>query len=473
MARRANRGRGWKKTSKVNLKEAKAVMEDVSRYEDCDIELSEDEENCNSRICGDQLDNELEVDRQCLLDASIAVVEVNNLEETNSDLIEIEAVHNLEAEGAKEGHSEGVHETAPTQDWRQLFRSEKSLGMLHYFAPSKEDGRVVVKPPKEAIEEGILKLSPSLVGQFLDKPLPCNLVYRAVKSLWAQYGKVEVFLLENGLYLFRFADEKTRDDVMEAKIWLLVNKPLILRKWTPGMQLLKLSLSTVPVWIKLHNLPIEFWNTTCLSYLASGVGKPLCADSVTEEQLRIGYARVLVEVSVESDFPKEIEIVGADGSRVVVGIEYPWIPVKCHKCKSFCHLTHTCTKIEKQVWIPKKSVPVIHPQVDIGTKKGSEINMKAGSRIVDKEQWSVVKSAMKTPMSKISARENYHWTNSFHLLARVDGRCGPGEVRDSGPKSQSLQEAIEFALNEENTKNKGKGKLREEEILMRGFSPTA
>jgi hypothetical protein len=64
--------------------------------------------------------------------------------------------------------------------------------------------------------------------------------------------------------------------------------------------------------------------------------------------------------------------------------------------------------------------------------------MKAGSKITDKEQWSVVKSTKKTPISKIPARENYHWTNSFHLLTRADGRCGLGEVRDSSPKSQSL-----------------------------------
>jgi hypothetical protein len=69
------------------------------------------------------------------------------------------------------------------QDWRSLLRSEKSLGALQYFAPSNEDGRIVVKPPNEAIVEGILKWSPSLVGQFLDKPLPFYVVKRAVDSL--------------------------------------------------------------------------------------------------------------------------------------------------------------------------------------------------------------------------------------------------------------------------------------------------
>ena len=156
--------------------------------------------------------------------------------------------------------------------------------------------------------------------------------------------RLKFFLLENGLYLFRFEDEKTRDEVMEAKVWHMANKPLILQKWTPGMQLLKLSLSSIPVWIKLHNLPIEFWNSTCLSYVASGVGKPICANSVTEEQLRLGFARVLVEVNMDSDFPKEVEIVGANRSRVVVGVEYPWIPVKC---KSVSHLVIWLTLVQK------------------------------------------------------------------------------------------------------------------------------
>jgi hypothetical protein len=38
---------------------------------------------------------------------------------------------------------------------------------------------------------------------------------------------------------------------------------------------------------------------------------------------------------VDSEFPKEIEVVGADGERVVVGVEYPWLPLKCNKCKSW------------------------------------------------------------------------------------------------------------------------------------------
>jgi hypothetical protein len=42
---------------------------------------------------------------------------------------------------------------------------------------------------------------------------------------------------------------------------------------------------------------------------------------VIVEPLRLGFARVLVEVDVNSEFPKEIEILGLGGEINKVGIE--------------------------------------------------------------------------------------------------------------------------------------------------------
>jgi hypothetical protein len=74
--------------------------------------------------------------------------------------------------------------------------------------------------------------------------------------MWNQYGRIEVFSTDNGIYIFRFNDEKTRGEVLEATIWRIANQLIILRKRQPGMQLLKLSLSSIPIWIKLIHLPI-------------------------------------------------------------------------------------------------------------------------------------------------------------------------------------------------------------------------
>jgi hypothetical protein len=141
------------------------------------------------------------------------------------------------------------------------------------------------------LRKEFLSGSLALLGYFLDKPLPYFLVKKSVSIMWKQYGEVEVFSLENGMFIFRFQDESTCEDVLEAKLWHVANKPLILRKWLPGMQVLKLTLSSILVWIKLMHLPLEFWTPNCLSHVASGVGKLLYADKVTEERRRLGYAR--------------------------------------------------------------------------------------------------------------------------------------------------------------------------------------
>jgi hypothetical protein len=141
----------------------------------------------------------------------------------------------------------GSEPEVEASNWRGLFQTVNSLSKLEYFAPKIAGGKVVVSPPEEAVEEGIDKWKTSLVGQFLDKPLPYFLLKKIcgcyVEAIW----EVEVFSLENGMYIFRFSDEATYNEVMEARIWHVANKPLILRKWSPGMQVLNFTLTSIAV----------------------------------------------------------------------------------------------------------------------------------------------------------------------------------------------------------------------------------
>jgi hypothetical protein len=64
--------------------------------------------------------------------------------------------------------------------------------------------QVLVSPLEEAIIEGIDKWKSSIVEQFLDKPLPFYLVKGYVANMWKQYEDIEVFSLENGMFIFCF-----------------------------------------------------------------------------------------------------------------------------------------------------------------------------------------------------------------------------------------------------------------------------
>jgi hypothetical protein len=103
---------------------------------------------------------------------------------------------------------------------------------------------------------------------------------------------------------------------------------------------------------------MEFWTTSCLSHVASGVGKPLYGDRITEQQIQLGFARVLVEIDIKSKCPKEILIRRANGTSNSIGVEYPWLPTKCSTCGGFGHATYACAtnKKEKKIWVPKNKV---------------------------------------------------------------------------------------------------------------------
>ncbi|XP_062155223.1 uncharacterized protein LOC133863288 [Alnus glutinosa] len=110
------------------------------------------------------------------------------------------------------------------------------------------------------------------------------------------------------------------------------------------------------------------WTSNGLSYVASGVSVPLYANKVTEEQKRLGFARVLIEIDVHSTCPKELIICRANGDIVTVGVVYSWLPPKCSTCGTFGHATYTCNKKEQKVWVPKKISNSPHKKVSLGAK---------------------------------------------------------------------------------------------------------
>lgn len=92
--------------------------------------------------------------------------------------------------------------------------------------------------------------------------------------------------------------------------------------------------------MKLPDLPLNYWGAETLSKIASRLGKPLFADACTAKQKRLSYARVLVEMNITQNLPKEVEIVDPAGRTFVQNIKYDWKPLFCKKCTRF---GHTCS----------------------------------------------------------------------------------------------------------------------------------
>ncbi|MBA0723534.1 hypothetical protein Golax_004108 [Gossypium laxum] len=67
-------------------------------------------------------------------------------------------------------------------------------------------------------------------------------------------------------------------------------------------------------------------------------------DNITALQQLLVYAKVCVEISVDFELPHFINVELCDGSFVSIGVEVPWLPMRCLQCRPFSHFGKHCSK---------------------------------------------------------------------------------------------------------------------------------
>lgn len=67
--------------------------------------------------------------------------------------------------------------------------------------------------------------------------------------------------------------------------------------------------------------------------MSSAIGKPTFADKTTSEQSNLARARVLIEVSGETQFYSEISLNYNNGLRKTQPVLYEWVPYVCKYVK--------------------------------------------------------------------------------------------------------------------------------------------
>ncbi|XP_077223018.1 uncharacterized protein LOC143856635 [Tasmannia lanceolata] len=170
---------------------------------------------------------------------------------------------------------------------------------------------------------------------------------------WKLKGEFQIYNLHRGFFLFKFNNNEDCDTILEGSNYFFVGRPLILRRWEPGMAIEKLNLSTVPIWMRFPELNLSFWSAHCLSKIASKIGHPLYMDVQTTEASWLSYALVCIEVEAGIDLPNQIDI------RTYLGVthqkvEYEWRPSSCKECKSFSHASSSCLKKQAKENVKKE-----------------------------------------------------------------------------------------------------------------------
>ncbi|GJY16731.1 hypothetical protein Tco_0387153 [Tanacetum coccineum] len=89
--------------------------------------------------------------------------------------------------------------------------------------------------------------------------------------------------------------------------------PIFMKKWHPDVNLLKEDVSTVPVWVKLHGVPVTDFSEDVLSAIATKLGTPLMLDSYTSDVCmqswgRSSYTRAMIELRADMELKDNIVV---------------------------------------------------------------------------------------------------------------------------------------------------------------------
>ncbi|XP_028066993.1 uncharacterized protein LOC114269841 [Camellia sinensis] len=108
------------------------------------------------------------------------------------------------------------------------------------------------------------------------------------------------------------------------------------------MKLSKDQLDKIPIWVKLFNVPMEYWDEDGLSRIASVIGEPLYMDILTAYEDRVSFAKVCVEIGIDSILPTDF-LIKCEGTSIEVRVEYLLKPTKC---KVFGHADDRCIRTQ-------------------------------------------------------------------------------------------------------------------------------
>lgn len=339
-----------------------------------------------------------------------------------SDIVSSSADHiSLGPEGLEEGELACSPVISPDRkpSWSSVVAKgpPKSGLVLEYFPPAPpllEDGPITIKPPAEVLQKGNNLWNNCLVGSFIHSRLPFKLVEESVQKLWGSLGLQKVFLQDKGYFIFKFSNPEERDNVLALGPWYISNKLIYLKHWKEGLDFVSDACSKTPVWVKFHNVPLSYLTASGLSYLASGIGKPLFVDKVTEKLEPMTFARMCVEISTSTALPSSLDVVILDEETkseklVSVKVEYQNKPLSCSHCKTFGHSLLRCPQANYK-WVPKL-VPIAPERAPLVEVHSDAPEMSPAG---EKDSWTLV---AKGPKLQVVLDPPSPTPNLFNLLS--------------------------------------------------------
>ncbi|KAJ4880564.1 hypothetical protein Rs2_37619 [Raphanus sativus] len=194
----------------------------------------------------------------------------------------------------------------------------------------------------------------SLMGRLLNPD--CQTMAKMIDFMptaWRVFGRVRGIALSRDRFQFVFQREEDLETVLKDRPWSYNYWTMILERWTANPP--ADYLQTMKIWIRMRNIPANFFTVETMFKLAGEVGLAEKVEYDPKVSHTKDYVRALVLFDANNP-AKAARKLSVEGGTVTITYEYEKLHKCCYHCLRLTHENVKCTLRKKSTVVRQKTV---------------------------------------------------------------------------------------------------------------------
>lgn len=111
-------------------------------------------------------------------------------------------------------------------------------------------------------------------------------------------GRLDMVDLGKDFFLVRFSVQEDLETVLKRGPWFIGEHFLSIRKWEANFKSSEALVTSMAVWVRLNELPIEYYDAGVLREIGQALGNVLRIDTHTTTEAKGRFTRICVQVDI-------------------------------------------------------------------------------------------------------------------------------------------------------------------------------
>ncbi|XP_030931240.1 uncharacterized protein LOC115957160 [Quercus lobata] len=203
---------------------------------------------------------------------------------------------------------------------------------------SDQDGSLRIGFSKEEKVQMRAPWQKALIIKTFGRRMAFSFLVERVRKMWNPCGGMDCIDLGYDYFLVKFELDEDVDTILMGGPWFIGQQFIAIRQWEPEFKASTATLSSVAVWIRLLELPIEYYEPNALLKIGKAIGPVLRIDSHTANGERGRFARLCVQVNLDKPLVRKLYL-----GKLEQCVLYEGINTLCFSCGRIGHKVESCS----------------------------------------------------------------------------------------------------------------------------------